>query len=115
MRDLLEIIRLRVEVACVGPLKLRLQRASDLPIGITQVVVDGRVFGLEFDCSLQVLDRLVVVADPEIRPSQRINNIGVVRALFDGALYHAHPIIQMHALIDPQIAQVVEHVRLIWV
>jgi hypothetical protein len=37
----------------VGPLKLRIQHASDLPIGITQVVVDGRVAGLEFEAGVQ--------------------------------------------------------------
>ena len=45
------------------PLELRLERAADPPVGVAEMVVDGRVVRLELDRALELLHRLVVVAD----------------------------------------------------
>jgi hypothetical protein len=41
--DLNEILRLGVEVARMRPLEARLEHASDPPIGIAEMIVDGRM------------------------------------------------------------------------
>src|SRR5437868_33524 len=64
--DLDEILGLRLEVPGVRPLEFRLKRAPGLGIGVAEMVVDGRIVGLELDRALQVLHRFVVVAGPEI-------------------------------------------------
>jgi hypothetical protein len=51
--DLNEILGLGLEVARMRPLETRLQHASDPPIGIAEVIVDGRILGLELDGALE--------------------------------------------------------------
>src|SRR6476660_3451917 len=89
------------------PLEARLQHASNPPIGIAEVIVDGWILGLEFDGALELLDRLLHVAEPIIGPAEGVDDVTVVGALLDRALDHAH------ALVDPGIAEIVEHMRLI--
>src|SRR5229473_4776635 len=55
--DLRQVLRLGLQVAGMGPLELGFQRAADAPIGIAEVVVDGRVFRLEIDRTLEILYR----------------------------------------------------------
>src|SRR5215831_15998699 len=52
--DLNEIPGLGLEVARMRPLEARLQHASDLPIGVAEMIVDGWILGLEFDGALQL-------------------------------------------------------------
>ncbi len=40
-QDLLEIVRLGLEVARMVPLEARLVEAAHLPVGVTQMVVEG--------------------------------------------------------------------------
>src|SRR5215470_495964 len=47
--DLDEVLGLRLEVAGVRPLELRLQHPADPPIGVAKMIVDGRILGLELD------------------------------------------------------------------
>src|SRR4029079_664556 len=65
--DLVQVFRLGLELARVRPLKPRLERPPGLPIGVAEVIVDGRVVGLELDRALQALHRLVVGAEPLVR------------------------------------------------
>ena len=109
--DLLQLLRLGLEVARMRPLERRLERAPDLPVGIAEMVVDGRIFGLELDRALEVLHRLVVFVDAVVRPAERIHDVAVVRPLLDGAADHPHALVEIDALIDPRIAEIVEHVR----
>src|SRR5260370_10079696 len=95
------------------PLEARLQHASNPPIGIAEVIVDGWILGLEFDGALQLLDRLLHVAEPIIGPAEGADDVTVVGALLDRALYHAHALVELDALADPVIADIVEHVRLV--
>src|SRR5262249_57327183 len=60
--DLLEIVGLGLEVARVRPLELGFEPATDAPIGVAEMVVDGRIDRLELDCALELLHRPVPVA-----------------------------------------------------
>ena len=82
-------------------------------ISIAEMVVDGRIVGLEFDRALQIFHRVVVIAEPEIGPAERIDDVAVVRPLLDGAADHPHALVEIDALVDPRIAEIVQHVRLI--
>ena len=84
-----------------------------LPVGVAEVIVDGRILGLELDRALEVLHRLVVVAEPEIGPAERVDDVAVIRPLLDGAADHPHALVEIDALIDPRIAEIVQHVRLV--
>src|SRR3954465_15546543 len=57
--DLLQIVRLRLEVACVRPLECGFQRTSDLPVSVAQMVIDRRILGLELDRALELLHRFL--------------------------------------------------------
>src|SRR6516162_6705272 len=110
--DLSEILGLGLEVARMRPLEARLEHASDLPIGIAEMIVDGRILGLELDRALQLFDRLLHVAEPVIGPAEGVDDVTVVGALLDRALDHAHALVEIDALVDPRIAEIVEHVGL---
>src|SRR5262249_22597412 len=69
--------------------------------------------GLELDGTLELLDRLLDVAQSVIGPAQRIDDVTIISALLDRTLDHAHAFVEIDALIDPRIAEIVEHVRLI--
>ena len=71
------------------------------------------VVGLELDGALEVLHRLVVIADAEIGPAERVDDVAVVRPLLDGAADHVHAFVEIDALVDPGIAEVIEHQRLV--
>src|SRR5262245_51134815 len=111
--DLNKILGLGLEVARMRPLETRLQHPSDLPIGIAEMIVDGRILGLELDGALELFDRLIHVAEPVIGPAQGVDDVAVVGALLDRALDHTHALVEIDALVDPRIAEIVEHVRLI--
>src|SRR5262249_10626308 len=83
------------------------------PIGVAQMIVDGRILGLELNRPIERLDGLIEVADPVERPAERIDDIAVVGPLLDRAPDHAHALFEIDALVDPGIAEIVEHVRLV--
>jgi len=70
------------------PLETRLEGAANAPIGVAEMIVDGRIFRLELDCAFELLDRLLLIAAAEIGPAQRVDDIAVVRPLLHGALDH---------------------------
>src|SRR5215471_3274376 len=53
--DLWQVFRLGLQVARMRPLEFGLKRAADAPIGVAEMVVDGRVLGLEIDRALEIL------------------------------------------------------------
>src|SRR5262249_62101410 len=55
--NLNEIVGLGLEVARMGPLEACLEQASNPPIGIAEVIVDGWILGLELDGAFELLDR----------------------------------------------------------
>ncbi len=77
------------------------------------MVVDGGILGLQIDGALEVLHRLFVVADAVVGPAEGIDDVAVVGTLLDGALDHLHALVEVHALVDPGIAEIVQHVRLV--
>ena len=60
------------------PLEACLQLAADAPVGVTEVIVDRGVFRLQVDGALEVLDRLIVIADAVVSPAERIDDIAVM-------------------------------------
>src|SRR5262249_35973088 len=111
--NLNEIVVLGLEVARMGPLEARLELASDPPIGIAEMIIDGRILGLELNRTLELLDGLLDVAEPVIGPAEGVDDVTIVGARRDRALDHAHAGVEIDALVDPRIAEIVEHVRLI--
>src|SRR6266849_8934994 len=111
--DFRQLILLGLEIPRVRPLEFGLQHAIDLPINVAKVIVDGRIDRLEFDRALEVLHRLLVIAKPVVGPAERIDDVAVIGPLVDRALDHTHALIEMDALIDPGITQIIEHVRLV--
>ena len=95
------------------PLELRFQRAAGPPIGVAEMVVDGGIFRLELDRTLELLHRLFVIADLVVRPAERVDDVAVVGTQSDRALDHVHSGVEVHALIDPGITEIVEDVRLL--
>src|SRR5712691_6365889 len=74
--DLGEVLRVvGLEVARMGPLEAGLDHPPDLPVDVAEMIVDGRVLGLELDRAFEVLDRLLVIANPIIGPSERVDDI----------------------------------------
>src|SRR5258707_15476331 len=68
--DLRQLFRLRLEVAGMGPLELGFQRAADAPIGVAEMVVDGGILGLEVDRALEILHRVLEIADAIVGPTK---------------------------------------------
>src|SRR5262245_4683504 len=68
--DLDELLRLRLEIARMRPLKARLDHATDLPVSVAQMVIDGRILGLELDGVLQMLHSVIELTDAIIRPAK---------------------------------------------
>ena len=83
------------------PLEFGFQGAAEAPIGVAEVIVDGRILGLQLHGALEVLHRLVVVVNAVIGPAEGIHDIAVIRPLLDGATDHLHALVQIHALVDP--------------
>src|SRR4051794_22313919 len=79
--DLDELVRLGLEVARVGPLETGLQLAADFPVNVAEMIIDGGIFGLELDRVLQMLHRLLVIADAVIGPAKRVDDVSVIGAL----------------------------------
>src|SRR5262247_1249692 len=63
--DLQQVVRLGLEVARMRPLEARFERAADPPIGVAQMVVDGRIFRLQLHGAFEIAHRLVVLGDAE--------------------------------------------------
>ena len=52
------------------PLERRLEFTSNAPVGVPKVIIDRRVGGLEFNGAFKFADRIIILAQPEMRPSQ---------------------------------------------
>src|SRR5690348_15004744 len=86
LQNLGQVLRVGLEIASMRPLEVCLQGASDPPIGVAEVIVDRGVFRLELNRPLKLLHGFLVIAEPEVRPPKRIDDVAVIRALRDGAL-----------------------------
>ena len=54
------------------PLEFCFQHAAGPPIGVAEMIVDGRIFGLELDRALELLHRLFVIADPFVKLTEQM-------------------------------------------
>src|SRR6185437_13373055 len=111
--DLLDFALIGLELQRAVPLEARFEPAAAAPIGIAQMIVDRRVFRNHLDRTLQLLDRLAVIAETEIRPPETVDDVAVRRPQRDRAFDHLQPLVKMRSLIDPGIAEIVEHERLL--
>src|SRR5262249_42055124 len=68
--DLGEVVGLRLEIARMRPLEARLDHAANLPVSVAQMVVDGRILGLELDSMLEMLHSVLVLANAIVRPAK---------------------------------------------
>ena len=77
--DLNEILGLGLEVARMRPLEARLQHAFDPPIGIAEMIVDGRILGLKLDGALELFARprhIMIVPDmPKTRSGKIMRRV----------------------------------------
>src|SRR5688572_29794478 len=67
--DQRQVLGLRARILRVLPLEARLEVAPDLPIGVAEMVIDDRIAGLELDRLLELLHRLVVMAEAVMGPA----------------------------------------------
>ena len=73
------------------------------------MIVDHRIVGLQLDGPLQLLDRGREVAELEIGPTQAIDIVAVVGLQLHRLADVVHAGLQIVALIDPGVAEIVEH------
>ena len=60
-----------------------------------------------------MLYRIFKVTQPVMGPAQTVDDISVCRAQRHGALNQSHGTLQVHALLDPRVPQIIQHQRLI--
>ncbi len=75
------------------------------------MVVDHRVGGAQLDRALQLAQRLRIAAEAVIGPAQRIDDVAVARAEFDGTAQHLQRLVELEMLIDQRITEIVQHQR----
>src|SRR5262245_59901827 len=76
--DLWKLFGVGLKITCMRPLKFGLEHATDPPIRITQVVVDGRIFRLELDSALKLIVRFCVFASPMLSPAAGVDDVTFV-------------------------------------
>src|SRR3954470_22403815 len=112
--DRLDLVFLRSELQRPAPLIARFDKPPDAPVRIAEMVVDRRVLRHQLDRLFELFDRRLVVAHPEMRPAQAIDDVAVIGTQLDRLVDHLHALIQVLAAVDPRIAEIIEHHRLIW-
>ena len=110
--DFFGVLGLRLERQGLLPLKAGFPLAANAPEGIAQMVVKNRDLPGELDGPLEMLDGLLEVAKPVMGPAQAVDDIAVVTLLAHGLLDQRHTLLEIAALIDPGVAEVVQHQRL---
>ena len=76
------------------------------------MIVDGRVLRHQFDRTFEIFGRPGVVPEPEIGPTQTVDDVAVIGPQRHRAFHHLHGLVEMHPLVDPGIAQIIQHQRL---
>ena len=78
------------------------------------MLIDRWVQRLQQDRALQFLDRFVHIASPVGRPADTVGYIAVFRPQSRCLSHHLLGALQILAPVDPRIAQVIQHQRLIF-
>src|SRR4051812_30783725 len=76
--DLVALGRIGAEITGMAPLEGRLELPPNPPEGVAEMVVDHRIFRLQFDGALELADRVGIAAKLEIRPTQAVDDVAVV-------------------------------------
>src|SRR5262245_6718417 len=111
--DLVGILGLGLERQGLLPLEARFPLAANPPEGVTQMVVEHRILRAQLNGPLEMLDRLLVVAQSIVRPAEAVDDIAVVALLAYRFLDQRHPLFEIATLIDPGVAEIVEGQRLV--
>lgn len=67
------ILRLRLEPKRIFPLEIGFELAADLPVSIAEVIVNDSIVRLQLNRTLQMLDSLLKIVLPVIRPTEAID------------------------------------------
>src|SRR5215470_745134 len=102
------LLRLRCAAERVAVDAQGLRGAPGLLVGVAEVLGDGGVVGRERDGTLEILDRLVVVAALEVHPAEAVDVEAVVRADGQRAADELFGFVEAHALLGVGVAEVVE-------
>ncbi len=96
------------------PLERRLEFAAGSPVGIAEMVVDLGV-GRSAIARFELLPRASSKRpSAEIGPAEAVDDVAVVRASASTAFsIMSQRRLEVHALIDPAIAEIVQHLRLV--
>ena len=113
VEDRRQVVGLGLEVAGMVPLEPRLELVARAPVGVAEVVVDGRVAGLERDGAFELLHGARIVAEPVIRPAEAVDDEPVLGPQRHGLAQHLEGLVEVLAPVHPGIAEVVEHHRLV--
>jgi hypothetical protein len=97
----------------MAPLIGGFQLAPDAPVGVAQMVVEDRVVGHQPDRALEFAHRVLVALQPVIGPAERIHDVAVGGPEFDRALDEVEPLLEVHVHVDPGIAEIVQHLRVV--
>ncbi len=113
--DALGVARLGAELQRAAPLGARLGDPPGAPIDIAQMIVDRRILRQQLDRAFEELGRVREIAEAIERPAEAVDDIAVVGAQLDRALIILQRLGQVLALVDPGIAEIVQHHRLVGV
>ena len=77
------------------------------------MIVDHGIGRFQLDGLFQLPHSFRILAEAVIGPAQTVDNIAVGRAQLDRAAQHLEGLGQVQALVDPGIAKIIEHQRLV--
>src|SRR5829696_5493219 len=109
--DLHEVLGLGARVLGVLPLELGPEAPADLPVGVAEVIVDDRVARLQLDRLLEFAHGVLVAAEAVVGPAEAVDDHPVARRELDGAAQHLERLVDVLAVVDPRVGEVVQHLR----
>ena len=77
------------------------------------MMFDARILGTQFDGAFQMADSLLEIAQLVLGPAQAVDDVSVVGTQLGRLLDHFLGPLQVAPLLDPGIAQIIEHIRLV--
>ena len=77
------------------------------------MVVDRRILGHQLDRLFEIFDGARIIAEPVMRPAEAVDDVAVLGPQLHRLLDHLQTALQLFAPVDPRIAEIVEHQRLV--